>query len=168
MKPLLSLTALAFTLIAGDTLADGPHAAFLTQLGYAEANSQQLAPHDPQEPIQAPSAGTGMPMTGNMDPAMMQQMMTDMMSSPSDAASTREFKEAQMAMMLDMRAGFTGDPDVDFRTRMIPHHQAAIDMAKIALKHAKNEDTKRLARMIIEAQEKEIAEMREWLKKRGK
>jgi uncharacterized protein (DUF305 family) len=109
-----------------------------------------------------------MPMMGQMDPAAMQKMMQDMMPAASDPDSTKEFKEAHMAMMKNMHQSFTGNPDVDFRVHMIPHHQGAIDMAKVALKHAKDADTKKMAQKIIDDQEKEIAEMREWLKKNGK
>jgi uncharacterized protein (DUF305 family) len=68
-------------------------------------------------------------------------------------------------MMHDMAVPYTGNADVDFRAKMIPHHQGAIDMAKVALAHAKDETTKALAAQIIKDQEREIAEMREWLSK---
>ena len=58
--------------------------------------------------------------------------------------------------------------DAAFITDMTAHHQGAIDMAKVALAQAKDEDTRTMARMIIEAQEKEIAEMQAWLKKHAK
>jgi len=114
-----------------------------------------------------------MPMSGNMpmghmDPAAMQKMMQDMMPSPNDPASTKDFKVADMQMMHNMHAPFTGNPDVDFRTHMIPHHQGAVEMAKVALKHAKDPETKRMAQKIIDDQGKEIAEMQDWLKKNGK
>ncbi|MBO1905287.1 DUF305 domain-containing protein [Microvirga sp. 3-52] len=108
-----------------------------------------------------------MPM-GNMDPAAMQKMMQDMMPSPNDPASTKDFKAADMKMMHNMHVPYTGNPDVDFRTHMIPHHQGAVEMAKVALKHAKDPETKRMAQKIIDDQEKEIAEMQDWLKKNGK
>ena len=108
-----------------------------------------------------------MPM-GNMDPAAMQKMMQDMMPSPNDPPSTKDFKAADMKMMHNMHVPYTGNPDVDFRTHMIPHHQGAVEMAKVALKHAKDPDTKRMAQKIIDDQEKEIAEMQDWLKKNGK
>jgi hypothetical protein len=45
----------------------------------------------------------------------------------------------------------------------IPHHQGAIDMARVVLQFEANEQTKKWASEIIAAQEREIAEMREWL-----
>ena len=88
-----------------------------------------------------------------------------MTPSRSDSASTKEFKEAQEKMMQNMHPNYTGNADVDFRTGMIPHHQGAIDAAKVALKYAKDPETKTLAQNIIKAQEKEIADMQAWLKK---
>jgi uncharacterized protein (DUF305 family) len=46
---------------------------------------------------------------------------------------------------------------------MIPHHQAAIDMAKVLLDHGKDPELRKLAQNIITAQEKEITEMEDWL-----
>jgi uncharacterized protein (DUF305 family) len=50
---------------------------------------------------------------------------------------------------------------------MIPHHQGAVDMAKVALKHAKDPATKKIAHKIVKDQEKEIGQMQAWLKKHG-
>jgi uncharacterized protein (DUF305 family) len=50
---------------------------------------------------------------------------------------------------------------------MIPHHQGAIDMANAALKNAKHEEIKTLATAIIASQQKEIDEMKAWLKTWG-
>jgi len=97
----------------------------------------------------------------------MQKMMADMTPAESDAPSTKDFKQADMAMMHNMSVAYTGTPDADFRTHMIPHHQGAIDMAKVALKHAKNPETIAMAQKIIDDQEKEIADMQAWLKKSG-
>lgn len=100
---------------------------------------------------------------GMMDMEAMQGMVMDMMPKEGDAESTKAFKEADMRMMHNMAVPYTGDPDIDFRTKMIPHHQGAIDMAKVALQYAKDPETKAMAEMIIQAQEKEIAEMQAWL-----
>jgi hypothetical protein len=117
----------------------------------------------------APAPGAAAPMgqmgMGTMNMESMQAMMKTMMPAPGDAASTKDFKSADMKMMHDMAVPYTGNADVDFRTKMIPHHQGAIDMAKVALAHAKDETTKTLAAQIIKDQEREIAEMREWLGK---
>ena len=111
-----------------------------------------------------PAAGAPSGM-GSMDMDSMQSMMKVIMPSEGDAASTKDFKAADMKMMRDMAVPYTGNPDVDFRTKMIPHHQGAIDMAKVALAHAKDETTKTMAAQIIKDQEREIAEMRDWLAK---
>jgi uncharacterized protein (DUF305 family) len=113
-------------------------------------------------------AGHGAAATGRTDIAAMQRMIQEMMPADSDPASTKGFKQADLDMMRNMHVPFTGDADVDFRARMIPHHQGAIDMARVAIQYAKDPETKKLAQKIIDDQEKEIAEMREWLKKRGK
>ena len=108
-----------------------------------------------------------MPM-GHMDPAAMQKMMQDMMPSPNDPASTKDFKAADMQMMHNMSVPYTGNPDVDFRTHMIPHHEGAVAMAKVALTHAKDAETKAMAQAIIDDQEREIGQMKAWLKTKGR
>lgn len=104
-------------------------------------------------------SGSGM-MGKGMD---MKMMMPD----PSDPAPTAGYKAAMMKMMMGMPK-FTGDADIDFMMQMKPHHQAAIDMAKIVLANGKNAETKQLAQEIVAAQEKEIATIDAWLKKNGK
>ena len=99
--------------------------------------------------------------------APMPGMSQPMAPGVADAASTKDFKDADTRMMKNMQVAYTGDPDVDFRTHMIPHHQGAIDMAKVALKHAKDPDTRMMAEAIIKDQEREVGEMQAWLKKHG-
>jgi uncharacterized protein (DUF305 family) len=60
----------------------------------------------------------------------------------------------------------TGDSDVDFVTLMLPHHQAAIDMAKTELLHGKDPQIRRLAQEIITDQKSEIDLMQSWLKQK--
>jgi DUF305 family protein family protein len=54
----------------------------------------------------------------------------------------------------------TGDPDRDFARSMIPHHQGAIDMALVQLKHGRDGRLRRLAQSIIVEQGQEIAYLR--------
>ena len=61
----------------------------------------------------------------------------------------------------------TGDPDHDFVTMMIPHHQGAIDMAKALLLYGKDPQLGRLAQEIITDQQSEIQLMQLWLKQHG-
>ena len=58
----------------------------------------------------------------------------------------------------------SGDSDVDFVRLMLPHHQAAIDMAKTQLLHGKDPQMRRLAQEIITDQQSEIVLMQLWLK----
>jgi len=59
------------------------------------------------------------------------------------------------------------DPDVAFVLGMIPHHQGAIDMARVQLQFGVDAETRTLSQHIIADQEREIAEMRHWLAARG-
>jgi uncharacterized protein (DUF305 family) len=90
-------------------------------------------------------------------------------TAPANTApSTAAFQQANKKMHEGMAIAFTGNADVDFMRGMIPHHQGAIDMAKVVLTYGKDPQVKKLAQEIIAAQEKEIAEMQDWLKKNAK
>ena len=81
-------------------------------------------------------------------------------------ASNAAFEAANARMHKDMAVPLTGDADRDFLASMIPHHQGAIDMAQVVLKHGKDPKVRKLAQDIIDAQQKEIATMKAWLKAR--
>ena len=56
-----------------------------------------------------------------------------------------------------------GAMDIMFAQKMISHHQQAIDMSKLALKNGAGADVKSMAKAIIAAQKREIAQMKYWL-----
>ena len=52
--------------------------------------------------------------------------------------------------------------DLQFIDTMTAHHQGAVDMAKIALTKSQNAELKTFAQKIIDDQNKEIAQMKDW------
>ena len=99
------------------------------------------------------------PHGGHEMPAMEMEM---------DMAPMDEGHQALMAgmgkMNADMDQGMKAeDIDVAFICGMIPHHQGAIDMAKADLQYGDDPFARELAQKVIEAQEAEIAQMKEWL-----
>jgi uncharacterized protein (DUF305 family) len=80
-----------------------------------------------------------------------------------DTAATREFRAANDRMHRDMAIRYSGNADRDFAAGMIPHHQGAIDMANIVLRHGSDPEMRALAQGIIRAQEAEIAQLRAFL-----
>ena len=72
-------------------------------------------------------------------------------------------QEMQMMGMTDPEALADRDPfDKAFIDAMIPHHQSAIEMAKIAHEKSKIPAIKELAENIVSAQQKEIEQLKRW------
>ncbi len=82
---------------------------------------------------------------------------------PGAAASSfvRDMDAGMAKMMADMHApGYSGRVDVDFLTMMIPHHEGAVEMARLQLVHGSDPVTRRLAEDIIASQQAEIEGMK--------
>ena len=58
----------------------------------------------------------------------------------------------------------SGDSDADFVLLMLPHHEAALEMAKSELLYGRSPEMRRLAQEIIADQQSEIDLMNLWLK----
>lgn len=171
-------------------LAAGLPAVALAQAGHdahhpAQAQEQAIPPATPTMPM------PGMPeqcrtmmqaMPAECMSAMQQMMQGGMMHGAADAPKaagmeaadgnapefTRDYVDAMDAMHGPMMEGvMADDPDTAFVRGMIPHHQGAIDMARIVQQHGDDPQTKAWAEQIIAAQEREIAEMEAWLKEKG-
>lgn len=81
-----------------------------------------------------------------------------------DAAAAKAFEAAIRNMDLAMKAApYSGNADVDFVTKMIPHHQGAVNMAKAELAYSNDPKIRRLAEIIIRSQSHQIVEMDAWL-----
>lgn len=95
-------------------------------------------------------AGMGMGMgTGDQSPASLAYMA------------------ANDAMHSSMAIPFTGNADADFIRSMIPHHEGAVQMARIVLQYGSDPEVKKLAEAVIAAQEAEITWMQDWLAQNG-
>lgn len=87
-------------------------------------------------------------------------------SPPASGGSAwSELQDSMQVMHRTMASlNSAGDDDEDFVRLMLPHHQAAIDMAKAELMHGQDPQMRRLAQEIITDQESEIELMQLWLR----
>ena len=86
-------------------------------------------------------------------------------SMPAGGADMKAMMKDNSDKMASMQ--MTGKPDIDFAMMMRIHHQGAIEMAQAELKDGKEPQMKKMARDIIAAQKKEIAEFDKFLAKHG-
>lgn len=84
----------------------------------------------------------------------------NMMAMHDDMTAMKKMDKAMMAAK-----GAT--PDVAFARKMLAHHQGAIEMAQIELKHGTDAEAKRMAQQMIDDQTKSKAELEAWLKTHG-
>ena len=89
------------------------------------------------------------------------------LAETAETAATKAYKGAMQAMMGGMMLPYTGNADVDFIKGMVPHHQGAVDNARIVLQYGTDPDVRKFAEGVIAAQEAEIKWMNDWLAKNG-
>lgn len=109
-------------------------------------------------------AGTPDMMHGGMMDGMdMSTMMGGMDGMDATQAASME---AMMKMNVPMMATHAiKDPDLAFHCGMIAHHAGAIAMAEVELEYGRDEQSREMARKIIDAQGPEIEEMTAWVEK---
>ena len=98
--------------------------------------------------------------------------MAGMENMQSGMENMGEHQQAYMqAMMQTQDESMTGimaeDADVAFACGMMAHHQAAINMARVQLRDGDNDQIKQMAQKIIDDQQREIEQFREWLQEQG-
>lgn len=86
----------------------------------------------------------------------------------AESASTQAYRAINERMHKEMDIAYSGDAEIDFMRGMIPHHEAAVAMAKVVLQSATDPVVRRLAEAVVSSQESEIATMRAWLKAKGR
>ena len=85
---------------------------------------------------------------------------------PSTMMGSDAMKQSMMAGMDSMQnMPMSGNVDRDFASMMKMHHQQGVDMAQMQLKNGKSSKMKSMAKKIVAAQNKEIAEFDTWLAK---
>jgi uncharacterized protein (DUF305 family) len=97
-------------------------------------------------------------------PALAQNPHGHMGSGPPESEFAAQMMQAMERMDAGMMAAKpTGNPDRDFAAMMIPHHQGAIDMAKVELIYGRDPVLRRLAQGLIVTQQQEIELMQRYV-----
>ena len=129
------------------TITRGALCAALSVALLSQASAQDAAPTD----AEPPAHGAHSRDMGSKDAA------------GGSTAAARAYDEVNARMHRDMAVALSGDPDRDFAEMMIAHHQGAIDMAKVVMEHGRDPEIHALAEEVVEAQEREVIFLRDWL-----
>jgi uncharacterized protein (DUF305 family) len=104
-----------------------------------------------------------------MGHADMSGMSHATLPSGSPAATFHQQMDSVMTVMDKGMQQMGGVPptdlDASFAAMMVPHHQGAVDMARLQLLYGKDPELRRLAQSIIAEQQIEIQQMTAWLRK---
>lgn len=80
-----------------------------------------------------------------------------------DRANDPLMKSMNGMMDASHNTPMSGDVDRDFVTMMIPHHEGAVEMAKVQVRQGRNAALKKMAQQMIDDQTREIGQFRQWL-----
>lgn len=106
------------------------------------------------------------PAQAQTAPAMDPSASAPMGPMHKGTAGPHDMKASMMMGMDGMqKMPMSGDTDKDFAMMMKLHHQQALNMAELELANGKSAEMKAMARQIIAAQKKEIAQFDKWLAK---
>ena len=104
----------------------------------------------------------GIALATALTPRATQLIGSSSATAPPGAAS--EFDRALRAVMVQMNAAMcitpSVDADRDFARAMIPHHQGAVEMARLELLYGRDARLRRLAQGIVVEQSQEVALLR--------
>ena len=104
--------------------------------------------------------------TAVVDPHAGHDMSADAMVADGTPVTPmlKEYSESMTKMHEEMMIGMDyNDPDAAFAQGMLGHHIGAVAMAEIELKYGTDEEMRKLAQEIIDAQQPEIKQMKTWL-----
>lgn len=86
--------------------------------------------------------------------------------APGGNSTISQMQSAMQTMDRNMMAGMqAGSPDQMYAAMMMPHHQGAVDMSRIALHDIKDPELRRIAEKTVSENEKSIQELRAWQEK---
>jgi uncharacterized protein (DUF305 family) len=82
--------------------------------------------------------------------------------------ATQTLRAAYAVMEEKIDIAFSDETDVDFIKIMVLREKASLDMVRTAVGFARDPEVRNLADNIIKAKEGNLAQMHDWLKKRGR
>ena len=102
--------------------------------------------------------------TATADPHASHDMGAEATDDESMTDMLKDYTESMTKMHEEMIVGMAyNDPDAAFAQGMLGHHIGAVDMAEIELKYGTDEEMRKLAQEIIDAQQSEIEQMQSWI-----
>jgi len=159
---ILAAVLLGASMTASGALAHPPQAAAQPQP--AQQGSMQHGPmRGGMQGMSHDQMMTPEMMRGGMQGMAHEQMMTPEMMRMRGGPAGREYMDAMMRMQQGMMAAQDSDPARQWAMMMIPHHQGAVDTARIVLRHSQDRELRAIAQRTIEGQGRDIAELRSWL-----